>query len=596
MNWSKKELIWFGFILVIIGLGIFLRSYHFDEWLHFELDQARDAKVIDIAVSGDATDLPLLGPRAGGTFLRLGPGFYWLEYLGALIVGDTIVGSAFVVLFFSILTLPLFYVFLRRFFAPSFSLGLLVLCATSAFMVMYGRFAWNPNLVPFFSLLGFYALLRSIDRTEQYQGRWLMVSAFGLGLATHMHFLAFLALPVIAIGLLLWSRPRIAVKFWLGALALVAILYVPMFLNEIATGGDNMREFIAALTEKSSKENHTLIEKAIRDVSEFSLHGVVILSGFEGATLPSVVASDGTFGSICRGKCDDGKWYGMLAVLLFIFSLITLVRFWRDEQNPQKKDFLTLLILWFGVTFVLFLPLSYGIAPRFFLLNTPLFFVLFGLLLLSFQAFLAKKFSMNIGQFGVVAFIFLFAMLNLWSISIRFGQLAQAGVAPVENVPDRILKEPIRVTLEQQQAIAMFLERRSRETGWPIYMKGESRYDRALKYHLDARSLRNDTLGITNIYREGVYFLVLNTTSNHETTLKKYLPYYTVVQSTMFGTLTVIELSPKPEAVTDNHKDFSRPEKEPRSQVAPRYTIREFFSRGNEEEQTDDDPSEDIKE
>lgn len=581
MNWSKKELIWLGLVLIVVGLGIFLRSYHFGDWLHFELDQARDAKVIDLAIEGDAADLPLLGPRAGGTFLRLGPGFYWLEYVGAAIVGDAVLGSAVMVLFFSILTLPLFYLFLRRFFAPKLALGLLALCATSAFMVMYGRFAWNPNLVPFFSLFGFYALLRAIDRTETYPGRWLTVSALGLGVATHMHFLAFLALPVIAVGLLLWSRPRIALKFWLGAAVVVVMLYVPMLLNEIATGGDNTREFIAALTEKSSKENHNLVEKAIRNVSEFSLHSVVILSGFEGATLPSIVVNSETIGSICRDKCDDGKWYGMLAALLLGVSLMVLVRSWWLESDPRKKDFLTLLLLWFGVTFVLFLPLSYGIAPRFFLLNTPLFFVLFGLLLLSFQEFLTKRFSVQVGQIGVVSLLLLFIVLNLWSLSVRFEQLAQAKVLPVDSAPDRILKEPMRVTLEQQQAIVAFLEERSRETGWPIYMKSESRYERALKYHIEAKSLKSDALNITKVYRQGLYFLILRTTSNHETALAKYLPSYTVVQKTAFGTLTVIELAPKPEMVTDDHQDFSRPEKEARSLVAPRFTIREFFSRND---------------
>ena len=592
MNWSKKELIWLGLVIIIIGLGVFLRSYQFDDWLHFELDQARDAKVIDLAIEGDAADLPLLGPRAGGTFLRLGPGFYWLEYVGAAIVGDVVVGNAAMVLFFSILTLPLFYVFLRRFFAPTLALGLLALCATSAFMVMYGRFAWNPNLVPFFSLLGFYALLRAIDRTETYPGRWLLMSAFGLGLATHMHFLAFLALPAIALGVLLWNRPRIVLKFWLGAVVVVGVLYVPMVLNELASGGDNAKEFIVALTEKSSKENHNLVEKAIRNVSEFSLHSVVILSGFEGATLPSIVVNSETIGSICRDKCDDGKWYGILAVLLLAISLLVLVRSWWLESDPRKKDFLTLLLLWFGVTFVLFLPLSYGIAPRFFLLNTPLFFVLFGLLLLSFQEFLTKRFSTQVGQMGVAILLLLFVACNLWSLNVRFGQLAQAKVVPVDNAPDRILKEPMRVTLEQQHAIVAFLEERSHETGWPIYMKSESRYERALKYHIDARSLRSDALSITTIYRQGLYFLILRTTSNHETTLAKYLPYYTVVQKTAFGTLTVIELVPKSENITADHQDFSRPEKEARSLVAPRYTIREFFSRSetfSDDEETSDE-------
>ena len=591
MNWSKKQAFWVIF-LVIIGLGFFLRIYNLGDWLHFELDQARDVQVIDRALEGDAADLPLLGPRAGGTFLRLGPGFYWLEYLGALFTGDSVVGGAATVAFFSILTLPLFYLLARRFFAVPLALGLTALFSVSAFLVMYGRFAWNPNLVPFFSLLGFYALLRAVDHEELYRERWLLLSAFGLGMATHMHFLAFLALPTIAALFLLIKRPRIAVKFWGGALAIIALLYLPMILNEIASGGANAEEFIGALTEKSEKENHPLIEKAVRNVSEFGLHSVVILTGFEGATFPAIILSDGVIGSVCNAKCDEGKWYGVAAIILLGLALLSLVYLWWRETETKKKDLLLLGLLWFGVTFVLYLPLSYGIAPRFFLPNTPLFFLLLGCFILVLQKLCLPG---QLGRGLMVGVIGFCIFTNLHFLLARFDELSRASTEPVVSAPDRILKEPTRVTLEQQNAIADFLAKRSRETNWPIYMASESHYERALGYHLNKRGLENDALGITNIYREGVYFLVIRTSSPHEKSLEKYLPYYTVETKTPFGTLTIIELLPKLEAITAERQDFFAPEKPVRPRVAPRYTLREFLTR-EESVEKNDDPAEDIME
>ncbi len=591
MNWSKKQVFWAVFLL-IIGMGLFLRTYNLGDWLHFELDQARDVQVIDQALAGDAADLPLLGPRAGGTFLRLGPGFYWLTYLGGLFTGDSVVGGAAMVAFFSILTLPLFYLLARRFFAVPLSLGLTALFSVSAFLVMYGRFAWNPNLVPFFSLLGFYALLRAVDAEEKYQGCWLFLSAFGLSMATHMHFLAFMALPTIAVAFLLIKRPRIALKFWGGALAIVALLYLPMMLNEMASGGANAREFIGALTEKSEKEDHPLIEKAVRDVSEFGLHSVVILTGFEGATFPSIVLSNGVIGSICDAKCDKGKWYGVGAVILLGLALLSLMYLWWRETETRKKDLLLLALIWFGVTFVLYLPLSYGIAPRFFLPNAPLFFLLLGCFILVLQKLFLPG---RLGKGFMVGVLGLFIFTNLHFLLARFDELSRAKTEAVMSAPDRILKEPTRVTLEQQKAIVDFLEKRSRETNQPIYMASESHYERALNYHISKRGLQSDALGITNIYREGVYFLVIRTSSPHEKSLEKYLPYYSVGTKTSFGTLTAIELLPKEEAITAERQDFSKPPKEPRSRVAPRYTLREFFSR-EESVKEHDDPTEDIKE
>ncbi|MEK7181743.1 MAG: glycosyltransferase family 39 protein, partial [Patescibacteria group bacterium] len=144
-------------MILIVAFGFSLRAYHFSDWLHFELDQARDARVIDAALSGGPGELTLLGPKAGGTFLRLAPGFYYLQYVSGIIFGGTPSGIAMVVLILSVLSIPLFYFLSRRFFSEWISLGLTLLFAASPFMVMYGRFAWNPNLIPFFTLLGFYA-------------------------------------------------------------------------------------------------------------------------------------------------------------------------------------------------------------------------------------------------------------------------------------------------------------------------------------------------------------------------------------------------------------------------------------------------------
>jgi hypothetical protein len=248
-RFTSKQLVIFG-LAAIIGLGIFLRAYNFSAWLHFELDQARDARVIDRVLGGNAADLPLLGPKAGGTLLRLPPGFYYLEYLSALVFGGSPAGMAGFVVVFSILSVPLFYFFLRRYFPKPLSLGLTLLFSVSAYFVMYGRFAWNPNLLPFFILLGFYALLRAVDHNEMKKGLWFLVSVFSLVLATHFHFLAFLALPMIFLALLIVRRPKFSWKIWLGAIAISLVLYLPMILNESETNFANTKEFFKAKNQK----------------------------------------------------------------------------------------------------------------------------------------------------------------------------------------------------------------------------------------------------------------------------------------------------------------------------------------------------------
>ncbi|MDD2766399.1 MAG: glycosyltransferase family 39 protein [Candidatus Moranbacteria bacterium] len=576
-----------------MSLGFFLRAYHFSDWLHFELDQARDSRVIDDALSGGPGELTLLGPKAGGTSLRLAPGFYYLEYVSALLFGGTPDGMAVFVMVFSILSLPIFYLFIRRFFVWRIALGLTLLFSVSAYAVMYGRFAWNPNLIPFFVLLGFYALLRSVDPEELRRDRWFLVSVFSLALATHFHFLAFLALPIILLLFLLIKRPKFTWKIWLLAFLIPIFLYMPLLLNERETGGINTQEFFKAVTEKSDNEKYSWLEKAIRDVSEHALAGMVITTGFEGGMFPAIIipGENEWVGHNCDSRCDEGKWHGVVAVSVFLLSLLALGWFWFKSIEQRKSDFLLLSGIWFGVTFVLFLPLAYDIAPRFFLLSLPLFFILLGLFLFAVRIiFRENRIIRKITWFVLL----LFVLLNTSFLFERFDELRQAGTVAIDSPPDRILKERIRVTLEQQNAIVTFLGERSEENGYPVYMWSEPQYRRALKYLMEKRGIENAVLGFDGIYREGVYYLILRAQSDLEDALKKYRVHYIIGDTTSFGTLVAIELTPKPESIEKERQDFSKTETV-EVKASPRYTWRELWERNSSQLQSTEEDREDTE-
>ena len=62
-------------LLGILCVGFFLRSVHFSDWLHFELDQARDARVIDGAAKGHFLICRFSGRKQEGHFSVSGPFF-----------------------------------------------------------------------------------------------------------------------------------------------------------------------------------------------------------------------------------------------------------------------------------------------------------------------------------------------------------------------------------------------------------------------------------------------------------------------------------------------------------------------------------------
>lgn len=577
MNFFSRRNLQIVLIFGVIVFGLFLRAYHFSDWLHFELDQARDARVVDDALDGGPGELTLLGPKAGGTFLRLAPGFYYLQYLSGLVFGGTPSGIALIVMMLSVAAVPLFYLLLRRYFSFTLSLLLTLLFSASAFFVMYGRFAWNPNIMPFFVIFGLYALLRAVDKDELRKERWFLGATFLLTFATHAHFLAFLAVPTMVILFLLVKRPRFSLRAWGIALAIIAILYLPMVLNEIETRGSNTREFFGAITEKSTKEDHVWIEKFLRNTSEHALGALLVTTGFEGGTFPNLTWNEGRIWWICAEKCDQGKWYGIGAGIVWGIGAILLFWLWYREREEKKRDFLLLCGIWFVVTFVLFLPLSYGFAPRFFLLSGPLFLVFLGFFLMGLKQLLGNG---KLGDFVSGGMIFLLIISNLFFLSGRFDELARAGTEAVKNAPDRILKERIRVTLKQQEEIVDMLEARSQEEDYPVYMFSEPQHRRALKYLMEKRGIENAVLGFDGVYREGVYFLILRAQSDLEDALKKYRTNYIVGETELFGTLVAIELFPKEEAIIGERQDFTVP-KPSDSQAPARYTWKEFFDRNS---------------
>jgi len=582
-------------LALIVVLGAFLRLYHLSDWLHFELDQARDAKVITSAIEGGIGNLPLLGPRAGGTFLRLGPGFYYVEYIGALIFGNTPGGLTVPIALLSIASIAVLYVLMRRYFETKLSLALALLFSVSVFFVLYGRFAWNPNPLPFFLLCGFYALLKAVDTDEPYRERWFVASALLLSFATQLHFLAFVALPFIVVVFLSIKRVRFSWRAWVMAMCTVLLLYVPMILNEVITGGANSQEFLAAVQGKSNKSQHTIAEQFIRNTTNQAEGYWVILSGYEDSSMGQFVSTGLIdFELTCNDNCHKHLIASLTALMIFIGGTILLIWNTWKETDVRKKDFLILAIAWFGSCFVLFTPLSYDFSPRFFLLTAPFPFLFIGLIV----DFLKKHCTQH-AWISSVLWVLLSTLVfsNLFYVSHRFDALRRASSEYFEIAPDRILKEKTRVTLEQQERVLDYMQSFQKENGYPIYMFSEPEHRRALKYLMERRGMQNDVVGFSGgVYSQGNHFLVFRTGSNHTKTLnKKYTDVYTVIEKVEFGTLTIIRLQPKTEMITGERQIFE--EKAQSTASAPgvpeRYTWSEWWNHqsGSADDEATDDMS-----
>ncbi len=582
MNFFNKK-IKIVALLLIIALGVFLRSYNFSIGLHFELDQSRAAKIFYLAVKEGPGQLPLLGPKAAGSFLRLGPAFYYFNYLSALVFGNTPSGMAIIMMIFGILAIPAFYILVRRYFNKWTSISLLLIFSTSLFLIMYSRFSWNPNAMPLFMILTIYSLLRAVDREEKKKGAWILLGSFFLALVTQLHFLAFVSVPMIAVAFLIIKRPKIKWTYWVGAAAIILFLNSPVILNEIKTGGKNFKEFQEVAFGKSNKDSEkTLIEKAAKDYTENSLGHFLILSS-QNSELPKLEQNP-RLDIKCDQECRDNLPLGTAAIALFTLGIIAMLKNLIFEKEPHKKDFILIVFIWFVVAFGLFIPLAFDISPRFWLLISALPFIFLGFTFDLLKHITPKKFALVLTMIIVLSL----TASNLYQTYKRFGELGDAVAKPVRVSADRILKERNRVTLQQQYQIIDYAESFYKENGYPVYLNSEPFYRRSLLFHLDMRNIpRDDFRNVTSskkVYQNGNYFLVYPTNSNLEKELDAYAVAYSEIGRKQFGTLTVIQFVPKASFVTDIQQTI---EPKGKSKSAPgvpeRYTWEEIFNSAEEE-------------
>jgi len=222
------------------------------------------------------------------------------------------------------------------------------------------------------------------------------------------------------------------------------------------------------------------------------------------------------------------------------------------ERNIAKKDFLTLNAIYFAVAFIIFTPLAFKLSPRFFLVTAAIPFALLGLLLERFS-YLAKDKSKT-----AIIIIAILAVLNLFFTYKFFEELRLAPNKNMEIGRDKILKQKTRITLEQQKQIVDYLESFYQKNNYPVFYKGQNEFHRAFAYLLDKRRIPRDGISKSKICRQGNYFLIVRAQSNPEN-YSSYMNYFNVLEKKSFGTLIILRLRPKENAITcekSNQEEF----------------------------------------
>jgi 4-amino-4-deoxy-L-arabinose transferase-like glycosyltransferase len=350
-------------ISVILIIASFYRLYRIRDYLTFLGDEGRDVLVVYKILHGSFT---LLGPTAsvGGFFL--GPIYYYFMAPFLWFFNYDPVGPAIMVALFGIATVWLVYKVGKELFGTSVGLIAAGLYAISPLVVTYSRSSWNPNLMPFFSLLTLYFIYKGLTRGSL---KLFVLSGFLFGIAIQLHYLAVFLGVIIFVYILLYQSVYSKINFfskiikqYLSFLLGLIIGWSPFLVFEIRHGFRNIISIFNFVFHGQETNGN---------IHFFQTTGNVFFRIFG-----RLVTND--------PKADINLWY-FATLVLGTAGIVFLLYKCIKEFKLHSQDFgkYSLILIWFIFGIGLFGFYKKSIYDYYFGFMFPLPFLIVGMLLKS---------------------------------------------------------------------------------------------------------------------------------------------------------------------------------------------------------------------
>lgn len=410
----------------------------------------------------------------------------------------------------------------------------------SFLVIQYSRFAWNPNSLLFFTLLGFYGLLRFLNSPpSRRRFWWLILWVTGFAIGSQLHFLGLFCLAGISAIVLflhfkLWKKSeimkvaelgnlkRIGGYFAVGILTL-ALFYTPVIVSDVIRKGENTKNFIQAFATKPNKKSlGTKIGRSIN--KQLKYYCLVTTSG------------------CYQGKIEKNNMpLGIATAALLIAGLFAAAQALRKKLNLNQvqKDFIILILTWFGMFFLFAIPVYSSLRPRFFIFVFPLPFIFLGFI----YQLLEKKLKSK-GKYIVLAITVAILMANAYGARAWFQEQAKSQTKNFTIQRTLILKNQDGVTLGQLERAVNFMYEHWRP-GATIYYYVKPEHVTPIKYLLYQKNdpaLQYQILKNVNDDPNAQYFAIAPTKNGTADISKKYGSDFKIISSQKVGQISVYEI------------------------------------------------------
>lgn len=447
VNFNKSHSKEFWLLIVTLLVGAFFRLYKIDEYMTFLGDEGRDA----IIVRRLWTDFDpiLIGPGTSIGNMYLGPHYYYLIAPFLLIFNFSPVGPSIMVALFGVATIYFVWHVVRAWSPVSKNgvhygaLAVSFLYAISPTVIKFSKSSWNPNIMPFFSLLAIYAIWKIFKGGGKL---WFVTLTVSLVMVLNSHYLGLLIFPTIGIfwifGILKQnSEDKIYYKKnTILSVLLFAILMSPLLIFDAR---HNWQNYDAIKTFFTVRQETVSIKpwNAIPNVGLILQNSTTSLMGVN--------------------NNNTGK---LMTLLLEIGIVIFSLKFLKSKKITKDEDWAFLLVvLWLGFSLLGLGLYKQHIYDHYFgiFFTTP--FILLGLF---WQTIEIKKYT----YFKIILFG-LFLYLSFINLS----------KSPLKEYPNR--------QMQRAEDVAELISEKSYGEKMNLAVIAENNYEDGYQYFLEKNRL-----------------------------------------------------------------------------------------------------------
>ena len=356
-------------ILLILLIAAFLRLYRISAYTEFLGDQGRDVMIIkDLLKNGN---LFFIGPQTSIGNMYLGPYFYYLITPSLWLANYSPLGPAIFIALINIATVYLIYFVAKKWFTKPVAYTSAFLFAISPVVIKYSNFIWNPNIMPFFTLLFVYFFFTAFQK-ENY--RYFIYAVLAFVMMINSHYLALAILPLAGfywlLRLIKYIRSKSKDKakklksFIINTLLAFLVFIVsltPQVLFDVKHDGQNFKALMTFFTQRETTVNI----KAYKAIPE----------------LPTLFTQVNT--RLLAGRDIN---IGLIVTIIFtVLLLFYLIKDFRNKEKWSKKESFYYIFLWYLFGLIALALYKQHVYDHYFSFIFPAVFILIAILINKFK-------------------------------------------------------------------------------------------------------------------------------------------------------------------------------------------------------------------